>query len=147
MDHASWTGLPSNSAGTGPDAPPGLRPAAGAGLLGAIGAVGGARLGGVGAMCACRGRLAVHRSVHALESLQYQRMSAQAWPPSGTSRAVESAIPHNEHWADGKGRLRSSRCAAIDESPHVDWRLIGRPPALRTAWTEALPKLARQMWP
>ena len=124
MDHASWTGLPSNSAGTGPDAPPGLRPAAGAGPLGAIGAVGGARLGGVGAMCACRGRLAVHRSVHALESLQYQRMSAQAWPPSGTSRAVESAIPHSEHWADGNGRFRSSRCVAIDESPHVNWRLI-----------------------
>jgi hypothetical protein len=75
MDHASWTGLPSNSAGTGPDARPGLRPAAGAGPLGAIGA---ARLGGVGAMCGCRGRLAVHRSVHALASLQYQRMSAQA---------------------------------------------------------------------
>lgn len=78
MDHASWTGLPSNSAGTGPDAPPGLRPAARAGPLGAIGAVGAARLGGVGAMCACRGRLAVHRSVHALASWQYQRMSAQA---------------------------------------------------------------------
>ena len=147
MDHASWTGLPSNSAGTGPDAPPGLRPAAGAGLLGAIGAVGGARLGGVGAMCACRGRLAVHRSVHALESWQYQRMSAQAWPPSGTSRPVGSAIPHNEHWADGKEWLRSSRCVAIDESPHVNWRLIAGPPALRTPWTEASPKLARQMWP
>jgi hypothetical protein len=82
MDHASWTGLPSNSAGTGPDARPGLRPPARAGLLGAVGpiggAVGGARLGEVGAMCACRGRLAVHRSVHALASWQYQRMSAQA---------------------------------------------------------------------
>lgn len=86
MDHASWTGLPSNSAGTGPDARPGLRPAARAGRLAAVdpigGAVGGpvgaARLGGVGAMCACRGRLAVHRSVHALASWQYQRMSAQA---------------------------------------------------------------------
>jgi hypothetical protein len=144
MDHPSWTGLPSNSARTGPDAPPGLRPAARAGLLGAVGA---ARLGEVGAMCACRGRLAVHRSVHALESLQYQRMSAQAWPPSGTSRPVGSAIPHNEHWADGKGRLRSSRCVAIDESPHVNCRLIGGPPALRTPWTEASPKLPRQMWP
>ena len=147
MDHASWTGLPSNSAGAGPDARPGLRPAAGAGPLGPIGAAGETRLGEVGAMCACRGRLAVHRSVHALESWQYQRMSAQAWPPSGTSRAVESAIPHNEHWADGKGRLRSSRCVAIDESPHVNWRLIAGPPALRTPWTEASPKLARQMWP
>jgi hypothetical protein len=82
MDHPSWTGLPSNSAGTGPDAPPGRRPAARAGRLGAVGpiggAVGGARLGEVGAMWACRGRLAVHRSVHALASWQYQRMSAQA---------------------------------------------------------------------
>ena len=82
MDHASWTGLPSNSAGTGPDAPPGLRRAARAGPLGAVGPIGGAvgaaRLGGVGAICACRGRLAVHRSVHALASWQYQRMSAQA---------------------------------------------------------------------
>ena len=82
MDHASWTGLPSSSAGTVPDAPPGLRPAARAGRLGAIGPAGGpvgaARLGEVGAMCACRGRLAVHRSVHALASWQYQRMSAQA---------------------------------------------------------------------
>ena len=40
MDHASWTGLPSNSAGAGPDARPGLRPAAGAGPLGPIGAAG-----------------------------------------------------------------------------------------------------------
>jgi len=78
MDHASWTGLPSNSAGAGPGAAIGLRSPAGAGPLAVIGAVGGARLGEVGAMCACRGRLAVQRSVHALASLQYQRMSAQA---------------------------------------------------------------------
>jgi len=104
MDHASWTGLPSNSAGAGPDARPGLRPAAGAGPLGPIGA-------------------------------------------AGETRPVGSAIPHNEHWADGKEWLRSSRCVAIDESPHVNWRLIAGPPALRTPWTEASPKLARQMWP
>jgi len=82
MDHASsWA--PSTSAGTG--------------LLAGIGASAGARLAGVGAICGCRGRLAVQRSVHALASLQYQRMSAQAWPPSGTIRPVGSAIPHNEH--------------------------------------------------
>jgi len=78
MDHASWTGPPRNSADRGPDATLGLRPVAGAGPLAAIGTEGGARLGGVGAMCACRGRLAVHRSVHDLASWQYQRMSAQA---------------------------------------------------------------------
>ena len=124
MDHASSTGLPSRSAGTGAGGAICLRSPAGAGLLAAIGAVGAARLGEVGAMFACRGRLAVQRSVHALASLQYQRMSAQAWPPSGTIRPVGSEIPHNEHWADGKERCRSSRCVAIDESPHVNWRLI-----------------------
>jgi hypothetical protein len=146
MDHASWTGLPSNSAGAVSDALLGLRSATCAGPL-VIGTVGGARLVGVGAMCACRGRLAVHRSVHDLASLQYQRMSAQAWPPSGTSRPVGSEIPHNEHWADGTGRFRSSRCVAIDESPHLDWRLIETPLALQIPWTESSPKLARQMWP
>ena len=86
MDHA-FSGAPSNSAGTG------LADGIGAG----IGAGGGARLAGVGAICGCRGRLAVQRSVHDLASLQYQRMSAHAWPPSGTIRPVGSAIPHNEH--------------------------------------------------
>ena len=116
-------------------------------MLVVIGVVGGARLGEVGAMCGCRGRLAVQRSVHDLASLQYQRMSTHAWPPSGTIRPVGSAIPHNEHWADGKGRFRSSRCVAIDGSPHVNWRLIGRPLALRTPWTKAPSKLARRMRP
>jgi len=147
MDHASSTGLPSRSADTGAAGAIGLRSAAGAGLLAAIGAVGGARLGEVGAMFACRGRLAVQRSVHDLASLQYQRMSAQAWPPSGTIRPVGSAIPHNEHCADGKARCRSSRCVAIDESPHVNWRLIRGPLALQAPWTKASPKLARQMRP
>ena len=78
MDHASLTGLPSNSARAGPGAAIRLRSPAGGGLLAVIGAVGGTRLGEVGAMCACRGRLAVQRSVHVLASLQYQRMSAQA---------------------------------------------------------------------
>src|SRR5580698_3818531 len=139
MDHAS-SGALSSSAGTGSLAVIAI----------GIGAGGGARLTGVGAMCACRGRLAVQRSVHDLASLQYQRMSAQAWPPSGTIRPVGSAIPHNEHWADGKGRCRSSRCVAIDESPHANWRLIGRPLASRTPRTprtRASPKLARQMRP
>ena len=120
MDQASSTGPLSNSADTGAGGAIGLRSPADAALLAVIGAVGGARLGEVGAMFACRGRFAVQRSVHDLASLQYQRMSAQAWPPSGTIRPVGSAIPHSEHWADGKGRLRSSRCAAIDESPHVN---------------------------
>ena len=80
MDHASSTGPPRNSAGIGPGGAIGLRFPEGAGLLAVIGAVGWARLGEVGAMCACRRRLAVQRSVHSLASLQYQRMSTQAWP-------------------------------------------------------------------
>jgi len=103
MDHASSAGLPSSSAGTGSG--PVLRfPAPAGPSRRGTGAVGGARLAEVGAMCGCRGRLAVHRSVHDLASLQYQRMSAQAWPPSGTIRPVGRAIPQSEHWADGKGR-------------------------------------------
>ena len=132
MDHACSTGRPRCSARNGSGSGSGLRSPAEAGLLAVIGVVGGARLGEVGAMCGSRGRLAVQRSVHALASLQYQRMSTHAWPPSGTIRPVGSAIPHNEHWADGKGRFRSSRCVAIAGSPHVNWRLIGRPLALRT---------------
>ena len=147
MDHASSTGLVIISADTGAGGAIGLRPPADAGLLAVIGAVGGAKLGEVGAMCGCRGRLAVQRSVHALASLQYQRMSTQAWPPSGTIRPVGSAIPHNEHWADGNERCRSSRCVAIDGSPHANWRLTGRPLALRTPWTKAPSQLARQMRP
>jgi hypothetical protein len=96
MDHASSAGLLSSSAGAGPGAALRLRSAV-VGPLAVIGAVGGTRLGEVGAMCGCRGRLPVQRSVHVLASLQYQRTSAQAWPPSGTIRPVGSAIPHNEH--------------------------------------------------
>ena len=147
MDHASSTGLVIISADTGAGGAIGLRPPADAGLLAVIGAVGGARLGEVGAMCGCRGRLAVHRSVHDLASLQYQRMSVQAWPPSGTIRPVGSAIPHNEHCADGKLRFWASRGVAIEESPHVNWRLTGRPSARRTPWTKAPSKLARRMRP
>ena len=147
MDHASSTGLVIISADTGAGGAIGLRPPADAGLLAVIGAVGGAKLGEVGAMFACRGRLAVHRSVHDLASLQYQRMSAQAWPPSGTIRPVGSAIPHSEHWADGKGRCRSSRCVAIDESPHANWRLMREPLALQAPRTKASPRLARRMLP
>ena len=96
MDHACSTGLLSSSAGTGSSAALRLRSLA-VGPLAVIGAVGGTRLGEVGAMCGCRGRLAVQRSVHVLASLQYQRTSAQAGPPSGTIRLVGSAIPHSEH--------------------------------------------------
>src|SRR6516162_9763319 len=117
MDQASSTGPLSNSADTGAGGAIGLRSPADAALLAVIGAVGGARLGEVGAMFACRGRFAVQRSVHDLASLQYQRMSAQAWPPSGTISPIGSAIPHSEHWADCNWRRRSLRCLAID-APH-----------------------------
>ena len=43
------------------------------------------------------GRAVVQRSVHDMASLQYQRTSAHAWPPSGTSRPSGSAMPHMEH--------------------------------------------------
>ena len=32
-----------------------------------------------------------------LASWQYQRMSAQAWPPSGTIRPAGSTMPHKAH--------------------------------------------------
>ena len=59
------------------------------------------------------GSLAVQRSVHDLASLQYQRMSAQACPPSGTIRSSGNAMPHSEHWVDCDGRGWSLRCLAI----------------------------------
>jgi len=39
-----------------------------------------------------------------MASLQYQRMSVHAWPPSGTRRPSGSAMPHKEHWATSNGR-------------------------------------------
>jgi hypothetical protein len=77
MDQASSMGLASRSAATGSGAGLGLRSRP-AGPIAGIDVAGEARLGGVGAMCGCRGRLAVQRSVHALASLQYQRMSTHA---------------------------------------------------------------------
>jgi NAD(P)-dependent dehydrogenase (short-subunit alcohol dehydrogenase family) len=53
-------------------------------------------------------RAVVQRSVQDLASLQYQRMSAHAWPPSGTSRPSGSATPHKAHWAASSGRRRAS---------------------------------------
>jgi hypothetical protein len=58
------------------------------------------------------GGAVVQRSVHDRASLQYQRMSAHAWPPSGTSRPSGSAMPHMEHWATSSGRSRSRRAGA-----------------------------------
>jgi hypothetical protein len=66
----------------------------------------------------CAQRAEVQRSVHDLASLQYQRMLAHAWPPSATSRASGSAVPHMEHWATSSGRGRS-RCAAAGGSASV----------------------------
>jgi hypothetical protein len=61
--------------------------------------------GSAGAECACRGgRAVVQRSVHDLASLQYQRMSAHAWPPSGTRKARGSAMLHMAHSATSSGR-------------------------------------------
>ena len=50
--------------------------------------------GAVG-MCAGPGGWAVvQRFVHDMASLQYHRMSAHAWLPSGTKRPSGSAMPH-----------------------------------------------------
>ena len=65
-------------------------------------------------MCAGPGgRAVVQRPVHDRVSLQYQRMPAHAWPPSGTSRPSGSAIPHKVHWTTSSGRRRL-RCVASD---------------------------------
>ena len=56
-----------------------------------------------GASAGC-GWAVVQRSVQDLTSLQYQRMSAHAWLPSGTSRASGSVTPHMEHPATSSGR-------------------------------------------
>ena len=46
-------------------------------------------------MCARPGGWAVvQRFVHDMASLQYHRMSAHAWLPSGTKRPSGSAMPH-----------------------------------------------------
>ena len=146
MDHASSVGPPSSSAGTGSGSVLRFLAPLGRSRTGAE-VAGGARLAEVGAMCGCRGRLAVHRSVHDLASWQYQRMSAQAWPPSGTIRPVGRAIPHSEHWAEGKGWWRSSRCVAIDESPQANGRLIGLPLAVRAAPATVSASPVRRMRP
>jgi len=73
------------------------------------------------------GRAVVQRSVHDLASLQYQRMSAHAWPPSGTSSASGSAMPHMEHWAASSGRSRS-RCVAAGGSASARRGLTGSCP-------------------
>ena len=59
------------------------------------------------------GRLAVQRWVHDMTSWQYQRMSAQACPPSGIIRSSGSTMPHSEHWVDRDGRGWFLRCLAI----------------------------------
>jgi hypothetical protein len=70
--------------------------------------------------------------VHDLASLQYQRMSAQACPPSGTIMPIGSAMPHNEHWADCDWRRRSLRCLAID-APRPRKMLVYRKSASSSA--------------
>ncbi len=56
-------------------------------------------------------RREVQRSVHALASRQYQRTSAQAWPPSATIWWAGSWMPHMAHATVGEARRRSSRGA------------------------------------
>jgi hypothetical protein len=64
----------------------------------------------------------VQRSVHALASLQYQRRSAHAWPPSGTIRPSGSSMLHSAHLATCKEPRPSSRSrvdAADDSSAAI----------------------------
>ena len=66
---------------------------------------------GTGMWARSGGPAAVQRSVHDITSLQYQRMSEHAWPPSATSRPSGSAMPHKQHRATCGGHRRS-HCVA-----------------------------------
>jgi len=82
----------------------------------------------------------VQRSVHALASLQYQRRSAHAWPPSGTIRPSGSSMLHSAHLATCKEPRPSSRSrvdAADDSSAAIN-------PSPRTPPRDAL--ASRQHW-
>jgi hypothetical protein len=101
-DYAS-SGMPTSSVGTGSSADTESSAAPGLGWP----------TEGIEARRPVPGSLAVQRSVHDLASLQYQRMSAQACPPSGTIRSSGSAMPHSEQRVDCDGRGWSLRCRAI----------------------------------
>jgi hypothetical protein len=60
-------------------------------------------------------RAVVQRSVQDLTSLQYQRMSAHAWLPSGTRRPSGSVTPHMEHPATSSGRSPPSSGSGAGE--------------------------------
>jgi hypothetical protein len=82
----------------------------------------------------------VQRSVHALASLQYQRTSAHAWPPSGTIRPSGSSMLHSAHLATCKEPRPSPRSrvdAADDTSAAIN-------PSPRTPPSDAL--ASRQRW-
>ena len=82
----------------------------------------------------------VQRSVHALASLQYQRRSAHARPPSGTIRPSGSSMLHSAHLATCKEPRPSSRSrvdAADDSSAAIN-------PSPRTPPRDAL--ASRQHW-
>ncbi len=114
-DYASL-GMPSSSVGRGSSAD--TESSAAPGL--------GSPTEGIEARRLVPGSLAVQRSVHDLASLQYQRMSAQACPPSGTIRSSGNAMPHSEHWVDCVGRGWSLRCRAIGAPPKAREMLVHR---------------------
>ncbi|MGO8888999.1 MAG: pentapeptide repeat-containing protein [Streptosporangiaceae bacterium] len=58
----------------------------------------------------------VQRWVHDRASLQYQRRSAHASPPSGTISPIGCSRPHREHFAACKERVLLLRCAAESRS-------------------------------
>jgi len=113
-DHAS-SGRPSSLAGTRSSAD--TESSASPGL--------GSPTEGIEAWRPVPGRLAVQRWVHDLTSLQYQRMSAQACPPSGTISSSGNTMPHSEHWVDCDRRGRSLRGLAIG-APRAREMLVHR---------------------
>jgi len=89
-----------------------------AGLAGADLAGAGAGSGAPAAAVSAAGtrRFDVQRWVHDLASLQYQRRSAHASPPSGTISPIGCSRPHREHFAACKERVLLLRCAAESRS-------------------------------
>jgi hypothetical protein len=93
-------------------------------------------------------RREVQRSVHAFASRQYQRTSAQAWPPSATIWWTGSWMPHMAHATAGAvARRRSSRGAACGEFHGAGSCIIGPQPVLRAPWPGASPPLRRHVRP
>src|SRR5208282_3749201 len=87
-----------------------------AGLAGAGSGSAGSRVPAAAVSAAGARRFDVQRWVHDLASLQYQRRSAHASPPSGTISPIGCSRPHREHFATCNARVLLLRCAAESRS-------------------------------